>query len=334
MRATGSAPTAPGPASVFERARRRLALRYLALFVLVIAAFSLVFFATVAVVLQPAFDLVPEVTNEQPEVHAYHQAIKRIALAIAIADGVVIVAVGVAAYYLAGRTLGPIQEAHERQRRFVADASHEMRTPLAAIRSTAESALARPGDAEGDEAALRTIVASSERLTGLTNDLLLLARSERGMLQPRPERFDLSVLVAEVAEAVPSGTPGGSSAVALTLQPDLEVRADEDEIRRIVANLLDNAVRYGLGGSPIQLRTEGVDGQAVLEVRDHGPGIAPADVGRIFEPFFRVRQDAGAPAGSGLGLAIAADLAARNGGRLTVDSRLGEGSTFRLELPR
>ena len=107
---------------MFERARRRLALRYLALFVLVIAAFSLVFFATVAVVLQPAFDLVPEVTNERPEVHAYHQAIKRIALAIAIADGVVIVGVGAAAYYLAGRTLRPIQEAHERQRRFVADA--------------------------------------------------------------------------------------------------------------------------------------------------------------------------------------------------------------------
>ena len=319
---------------MFERARRRLALRYLALFVLVIAAFSLVFFATVAVVLQPAFDLVPEVTNERPEVHAYHQAIKRIALAIAIADGVVIVGVGAAAYYLAGRTLRPIQEAHERQRRFVADASHEMRTPLAAIRSTAESALARPGDAEGDEAALRTIVASSERLTGLTNDLLLLARSERGVLEPRPERFDLSVLVAEVAEAVPGGVAGGSSAVALTLQPDLEVRADEDEIRRIVSNLLDNAVRYGVGGLPIQLRTQGVDGQAVLEVQDHGPGIAPADVDRIFEPFFRVRQDAGAPAGSGLGLAIAADLAARNGGRLTVDSRLGEGSTFRLELPR
>jgi signal transduction histidine kinase len=319
---------------VFERARRRLALRYLALFVLVIAAFSLVFFVTVAVVLQPAFDLVPEPTTEAPEVHAYHQAIKRIAIALAVADGVVILAVGGAAYYLAGRTLRPIQEAHERQRRFVADASHEMRTPLAAIRSTAESALAHPGDTDGHEAALRTIVASSEQLSGLTNDLLLLARSEPGLLEQRAERFDLSVVVAEAAEAVSSGTAGGSSAVALTLQPDLEVRADEDDIRRIVSNLLDNAMRYGLGRAPIQLRTQAVDGQAVLEVQDAGPGITPADVERIFEPFFRVRQDAGAPAGSGLGLAIAADLAARNGGRLTVDSRLGEGSTFRLELPR
>ena len=319
---------------MFERARRRLALRYLALFVLVIAAFSLVFFATVAIVLQPAFDLVPEVTNEQPEVHAYHQAIKRIALALAIADGVVIVAVGGAAYYLAGRTLRPIQEAHERQRRFVADASHEMRTPLAAIRSTAESALSHPGDVEGDEAALRTIVSSSERLTGLTNDLLLLARSERGLLEPRPERFDLSVLVAEVVESMPGGAPGASSAIELSLQPDLEVRADEDEIRRIVSNLVDNALRYGGGPAAIQLRTRVAEGQAVLEVQDHGPGIEPADVNRIFEPFYRVRQDTGVPSGNGLGLAIAADLATRNGGRLTVASRLGEGSLFRLELPR
>ena len=197
-----------------------------------------------------------------------------------------------------------------------------------------KSALAQPGDVQVDEAALRTIVSSSERLSGLTNDLLLLARSERGLLERRPERFDLSVLVAEVVEAVPGGASGASNAIGLTLQPDLEVRADEDEIRRIVSNIVDNAVRYGAGSGPIQLRTQIVDGQTVLEVQDHGPGIAPADIDRIFEPFYRVRQDAGVPAGSGLGLAIARDLAERNGGRLTVASRLGEGSTFRLELPR
>jgi signal transduction histidine kinase len=318
---------------VFERARRRLALRYLALFVLVIAAFSLVFLATVAVVLQPAFDLVPENTAESPAVHAYNQAIKRIAVALAIADGVVIVAVGGAAYYLAGRTLRPIQEAHERQRRFVADASHEMRTPLAAIRSTAESALAQSGDAVGDEAALRTIVASSEELTGLTNDLLLLARSERGLLELRRERLDLSVLVAEIVEEA-IGASGGTGRIALTLAPDLAVEADEHEIRRIVSNLVANALRYGTGRNPVQVRTLATDGHAIVEVQDSGPGIAAADLDRIFQPFYRVRPDAGAPSGSGLGLAIAADLAERNGGRLSVASRPGDGATFRLQLPR
>ena len=318
---------------MFERARRRLAVRYVALFVLVIAAFSVVFFATVAVVLQPAFDLVPENTDENPAVHAYNQAIKRIAVALAIADGVVIVAVGGAAYYLAGRTLRPIQEAHERQRRFVADASHEMRTPLAAIRSTAESALAQSGDAEGDEAALRTIVASSEELTGLTNDLLLLARSERGLLEVHRQRLDLSVLVAEVVEEAIGASVGGGR-IALTFAPDLAVEADEHEIRRIVSNLVANALRYGAGRNPIQVRMLATDSHAILEVQDTGPGIAAADLDRIFEPFYRVRSDAGAPSGSGLGLAIAADLAERNGGRLSVASRPGDGATFRLQLPR
>jgi signal transduction histidine kinase len=318
---------------VFERARRRLAIRYLAVLVVVLGAFSLVFLVTMALVLRPAFDSAEDATTDEAIRHAYERAVQRIGLALVVADGAVVVLVGAAAYLLADRTLRPIRRAHERQRRFVADASHEMRNPLAAIRSTAESALGDPAEPADQRAALGTILGASERLTALTDDLLLLARSEQGTLEPRRQRLDLSIVAAEVAELARAAS-GRPEAIVVSLAADLEVEADDEEIRRIVANLIDNALRHGHGDGPVTVQTRAVNGQAIVEVADHGPGIAPADLERIFEPFYRVRADAAADPGSGLGLAIASDLAARNGGRLTVESQAGQGSTFRLSLPR
>jgi signal transduction histidine kinase len=117
------------------------------------------------------------------------------------------------------------------------------------------------------------------------------------------------------------------------LAPDLVVSADADEIRRIVINLFDNAVRYGGRPDRVRVATLGTERHAVLEVQDSGPGIAAADQEQMFEPFYRVRADARSPDGSCLGLAIARSLAERNGGRLTVASLAGSGSTFRLVLP-
>ncbi len=316
---------------MFERARRRLALRYLALLVVVVVAFSGVFFAVLAVVLQPDFDVSQDASPEAVAERAYRRTIERIAIAIVLADGVVLLLVGGAAYYLAGRTLDPIREAHERQRRFVADASHEMRTPITAIRSTAESALATPEDPSAERAALETIVASAERLARLTSDLLSLARSERGLLVEHRTAIDLSVVTAE-AVAAARAARGGATTVDLSLQPDLVVEADEREVEQIVVNLVDNAIRHGSGGRPVRVRTTTIDGQPVVEVADDGPGIAAADVEHIFEPFYRAQTGAGG--GVGLGLAIAADGARRNGGRLTVESAPGAGATFRLQLPR
>ena len=112
--------------------------------------------------------------------------------------------------------------------------------------------------------------------------------------------------------------------------------ADASEIGRIVANLLDNAIRYSGGASamPVRIVTRAADGEALVEVADDGPGIAPADLDRIFEPFYRVHFDATSPEGNGLGLAIARSLAQRNGGRLVAESPPGAGATFRVSLPR
>jgi OmpR-family two-component system manganese-sensing sensor histidine kinase len=319
---------------MFRRARIRLTVLYIGLFALVVGVFSLVFYVGFATVLAPTFDVGPELTNEQVAQVAYQTTVERIGLALLAADLVVVALVGVAASVLAARTLRPIREAHDRQRRFVADASHEMRTPLAAIRSSAEGALAAADSADELRRALAVVASSAARLTRITNDLLLLARSDE-LPNDRREPIDLSVIVAETVEAFAGAHPELPH-TRIALEADLRVSADPNEIGRIVANLLDNAFRYSGGPSanPARITTKAADREALVEVSDDGPGIAAADLGRIFEPFYRVHSDAATPAGSGLGLAIARSLAQRNRGRLTATSQPGSGAIFRLFLPR
>ncbi len=320
---------------MFRRARVRLTLLYIGLIALVIGAFSVVFYVGLSNVLAPNFDLAPDLTNEQVAEVTYQVTIGRIGIALLVADLVVVAFVAIAAWVLAARTLAPIREAHTRQRRFVADASHEMRTPLTMIRATGESALVGSPDTEGLRASVATMVDSAERLTRLTNDLLLLARSDEAVIDRRTEPVDLSVLAAETVEAFAAAHPRLALA-KMSLAPDVLVSADPDELGRIVANLLDNAFRYGGGpaSDPPRVVTRASDREVKIEVSDSGPGIAGADLDRIFEPFYRVHADAGSPAGAGLGLAIARSLAQRNRGRLEAASEPGDGATFRLSLPR
>jgi signal transduction histidine kinase len=311
---------------IFRRARLRLTALYIVLFALVLLVFSAVFYGAFVTVLQPNFDIAPEVSSGEAARTAYEAAVGRVAGGLAIADSAAIVVVGGVAWLL-----DPIREAHQRQQRFVADASHEIRNPLAAIKSSAQAAL-RP-DAPPDElrAALESVAASVDRLTRLTNDLLSLARPD-GALEDHSERCDLSVATAEALEEY-LAAEGRNASVAMSLAPDLAVAANPGEVGRIVRNLVENAIRHAGDGSHVRVVTRAGERDAILEVADDGRGIAAADLAHIFEPFHRLAA-ARDTEGTGLGLAIAADLAARNHGRLSVRSIVGTGSTFRVVFPR
>jgi signal transduction histidine kinase len=319
---------------MFSRARRRLTLQYVALFAVVLVVFSAIFYIALAAALQPLFDLAPEITSDQAASSAYDMTLERVALALVVANVVVLAVAGVSAWVLAGRTLEPIADAHDRQRRFVGDASHEIRNPLAVIRATAESALSGPSDPAALRHALEVVVEAQERLTRMANDLLVLARAEGAPSERADLEVDLSVAVAEVIEADTLARDSAPPRITVSLSPGLLARGDPDEVARVVANLVDNAVRYGGPQAHIRVSTLSAGSDAIVEVADDGPGIAAADLARVTEPFYRVDSDASAPEGTGLGLAIASSLAHRNGGRLTLASEPGRGTTARLSLSR
>ncbi|GAA3492045.1 HAMP domain-containing sensor histidine kinase [Streptomyces cremeus] len=219
-------------------------------------------------------------------------------------------------------TLAALEGSVERQRRFVADASHELRSPIASLRTQLEVGAAHPELLDLDGA-----VADTVRLQDLAADLLLLARLDAGE-RPGSARVDLSALVRrEVARRADRDRIPVTAEVA----DGVQVAGSRGQLGRVLGNLLDNAQRHATGSVAVTLRAEA--GRAVLEVSDDGAGVPEAERERIFERFVRLddarsRDDGGA----GLGLAIARDVARRHGGTLTAGRAADGGALFRLVL--
>jgi signal transduction histidine kinase len=230
--------------------------------------------------------------------------------------------------------LARLQQALARQRAFVADASHELRTPFAVLQGELELA-GRPGRSREElQAAVRSAADEAARLARLTEDLLLLAHSDERSLPLRPVTVDLGSLLAQSADQARSRAAAADVRCDVEVPPGLEAVVDPNRIRQAVDNLVDNALRFAPHGSRIVLAAAESDGSLVIEVRDSGPGF-PADfLPHAFERFGRPdigrARDHG---GAGLGLAIVAAIAMAHGGRAVAINRTGGGATLTLELP-
>jgi two-component system sensor histidine kinase KdpD len=209
--------------------------------------------------------------------------------------------------------------------------SHDLRTPLMAI-STSAGALARPDLAidDADRAELlATILDASDRLDRLVDNLLDLSRLQAGAAQPDQELWEVDELIVQALDEL--GEEGNR--VVVTFSDDSPaVRVDAHQIERVLANLVENAIKYSPAGEPVRVQVAATPSEAVIRVIDHGPGVPPEEREQIFEPFQRGtrRGDVG---GAGLGLAIARGFAEANGGQLWVESRSDQGATFVLSLP-
>ncbi|WP_063050200.1 sensor histidine kinase [Nocardia arthritidis] len=221
-------------------------------------------------------------------------------------------------------TLAALEESGERQRRFIADAAHELRSPIASLRTQLEVAQAHP-----DLLELDGLIGDTIRLEHLAADLLLLARLDAGE-QPRADRVDLTVLVRDELEH----RAGDRVAVEIATPEDaVAVTGSRTQLARVLGNLVDNAQRHA--ASIVRVAVErGADGLATLSVGDDGPGVPPADRERIFQRFVRLddarSRDEG---GAGLGLAIVRDVVERHGGAIRVIDGTAGGACFVVTLP-
>src|ERR1043166_3390594 len=226
-------------------------------------------------------------------------------------------------------------EALQRMRQdFVANVSHELRTPLTSLRGYAETLLEGGlDDAEHREAFVRVMRDQAVRLQALVDDLLSLAELERPDVMLRREPLDLRALAAEQMVQVRDAAARAGLALVLEGAEPVPVLADRVRLMQVLANLLDNAVKYTERGQ-VTVAVGQRDGRAWCEVRDTGPGIPAADLARVFERFYRVdKARSREKGGTGLGLAIVKHAVALHDGTVGVESRVGEGSTFRFEIP-
>lgn len=220
-------------------------------------------------------------------------------------------------------------------RDFTANAAHELRTPLALIRTEVEVALSKQRAAEEYREACEQVQMETVRMTGLIDSLLILARVDGGMEALRFEWVDVDKLVLQVGEKWKTATRLAFLDFNVeTGQEQDFVRADVNGLQRLLTILLDNAVRYTPPGGSVDLRVAQQDGRVVFAVQDTGIGIAPEHQPRIFDRFYRVDRTRGSSSrGSGLGLALAKWIAEKHGTGLTVESSVGKGSTFGFALP-
>jgi signal transduction histidine kinase len=218
----------------------------------------------------------------------------------------------------------------------LASVSHELKTPLTSIRMFAETLLLGRSSREAVRREyLKTILHESERLTRLINNVLGFSRIEAGQQQYHRAPTDLSAVAREAAHAMEYPLAEGGFELELSLPDHLPViRADRDALIRAVLNLLSNAMKFSGEHRRIALSVAAENGDALVRVRDRGRGIAPEDRERIFDPFFRAHDvEEDNITGTGLGLSLVAHVAQAHGGRVEVESAVGEGSTFTIRLP-
>jgi two-component system OmpR family sensor kinase len=223
-----------------------------------------------------------------------------------------------------------LEKSAERERGFVASASHELRTPIALLKAELELALREGRTAEELRAAVASAAGESDRLVQLAEDLLVLARADEGKLPVRPEALDAAELLHTTARRFEARASEAGRELRVEPTDGLALRADRLRAEQALANLVDNALRYGDGD--VELAAEPADGGVRLHVRDRGPGLDSSLDGRAFEPFTRGDR-ARSRGGTGLGLAIVEAIARSHGGRAGGDPREGGGLDAWVELP-
>ena len=262
----------------------------------------------------------------------YDQSVSTILRDILIASAVGVASTVIITCIVVSRAMRPIRRSLRRQRDFVADAAHELRTPVAIMRTASELGLASDDLAE-QQAALEQALAESVHLARLVDDLSLLAHADSGVLSLERQQMDVVSLVAEAVSGIEMLVAERNVRLATEVPPSALLRGDWVRVRQLVLILLDNALKHTPDGGTIIVRVAVHGTRVVLEVQDSGRGIDPKDLPHLFDRFYRGARER-SNSGGGLGLAIGRWVAEAHGGQIGAANVHPHGARFTVTLPR
>jgi two-component system, OmpR family, manganese sensing sensor histidine kinase len=241
---------------------------------------------------------------------------------------------GIGGILLTRQAMQPIEVSFQRLKQFTADASHELRSPLMAIKINAELPLEYPDEiGPKDAEKFQAIASATNQMTRLTEDLLLLARTDK-VTNQNWDTLNLTSILENLVQLYKPQAEAKQINLISQLIGNLQLIGDSVQLTRLFTNLVENALHYTPSGGVVEIKTSRVGSQLYVNVQDTGVGIAPEQIDKVFERFWRADQSRSYwSGGSGLGLAIAQAIAQNHGGLISVTSQLGVGSCFTVRLP-
>lgn len=331
----------------FTSARLRLTASYVIIVAIVSASFSAIIFQAVTGEIERSFQmaeirlrtqndtLLPKQLALQLLDRDLERAKNSVVVRLVIIDGIVILASGIAAYILAGKTLAPIEESLEEQKRFTSDAGHELKTPLTSLRTELEVAIR---DKKLTLKDARKLLASNLEdvvsLQNLSENLMKLNRYAQNQNGQVYENLNIKEVTGVAVKKI-SAIAKLRKIKIVNNAGNLDVLGERLSLVELLTILLDNAIKYSPDGSKVIVNASIVRKRMTISVTDSGVGISKRDIPHLFDRFYRAdssRNKTGSE-GYGLGLAIAKEIVQRHKGDVTVKSKLGEGSTFTVTLP-
>ena len=263
------------------------------------------------------------------------ESLDRVRLYLALGVPITLGVIGITGWFLGGIAMQPTRRAYDQLQRFTADASHELRAPLAAVLSNAQVGLMSPQDSAQQHLRLEKIVETAKSMSTLISNLLFLSRREGALDLASLKRVDLVALLRSlIDDQTAQATIQGLTFTSQLPEQSITLNADPDLLKQAVTNLLSNAFKYTPSGGSVQLRLSSTSRHASIQVEDNGIGIPAADLPHIFERFYRVDTARSRQTGGfGLGLAIAQQIITAHQGRITATSTVEKGSIFQIELP-
>lgn len=327
----------------YKQTRVRLTLLYFAILCLIVAFFSVI-------IINNQFDQIERIAQyRQSEINqrilppiagddsiwaAVISDVKAsLLLRIIETDAIIILISLIASYYLAGKTLKPIEIALQKQRQFIADASHELKTPLTAIMTQAEVLLKADRNSEQYKNFTQSVLEEGQRLTQLTTQLLDIAKSDNQKQKMIYEDIEINAWLASVIDTFES--LAAKKHIGITCIPaheEILLSTDKRRLTELIDILLDNAVKYNKDGGELRIAVQQTSDAVVISIKDSGIGIAQEHINKIFDRFYQVAQDRHTK-GFGLGLSIAKEITRELGINMHFDSILQQGTTVTLTIP-
>jgi signal transduction histidine kinase len=317
---------------MFLKARLRLTFFYVAVIAFLMAIFSIALYYGLTQNIQEGVD--GEFSSEQSQATFVANTANKLQNEIFLIDGCVILLVGGLGFWLAGKTLQPIQETLDSQKRFIADASHELRTPLAIMKTSLEVALKDKAQTSDNPQVLASNLEEVERMNRIVEDLLVLSRIDSNQERLQFLKTDISGLLAQSVEKMQAYAGNKNVKLGMDSEQPIHVLGDPHKLKQVFFNLLKNAIDYSNDRGEVNVDVRKAANKAIIVIEDNGIGISPEDMPHVFERFYRVdKSRSRKQGGSGLGLSIVKWIIQEHCGTISLQSFPGQGTTITISLP-